>query len=218
MIIVLYGPPGAGKGTQSAMLSKQFSVPAFSTGDMFRAAIAAQTPVGQQVKDVMERGDLVGDELVNRLVFERLDNPDCANGVILDGYPRTVAQALALDAWLEDHHLHLDKIFELVVDENALVKRRAGRLYAPTSKRVYHVVYNPPKVAGVCDESGETLIQRDDDQPAVVTHRLEVYREQTAPVIAYYRAQNRHVEIDGMAGIDTVNTIITSELSGQHDD
>jgi adenylate kinase len=213
VIIVLFGPPGAGKGTQSAMLAKQFNIPAFSTGDMFRAAIAAQTPVGREVKSVMERGDLVGDELVNKLVFERLDEPDCANGVILDGYPRTVAQAQALDAWLKDHHLTLDKIFELVVDEQMLVQRRAGRLYAPTSKRVYHIAFNPPKVAGKCDESGEPLIQRDDDQPAVVQHRLEVYREQTSPVIAYYKVQNRHVAVDGMADIDAVYHTIVQELA-----
>lgn len=213
MIIVLFGPPGAGKGTQSAMLAKQFNIPAFSTGDMFRAAIAAQTPVGREVKSVMERGDLVGDELVNKLVFERLNEPDCANGVILDGYPRTVAQAQALDAWLEDHHLTLDKIFELVVDEKMLVQRRAGRLYAPQSKCVYHITFNPPKVAGICDESGEPLIQREDDQPAVVQHRLEVYREQTAPVIAYYKAQSRHVAVDGMAEIDAVNAAIQRELT-----
>jgi len=205
---VLFGPPGAGKGTQSAMLAKRFNIPAFSTGDMFRAAIAAQTPVGQEVKAVMERGDLVGDELVNKLVFERLDEPDCVNGVILDGYPRTVAQAQALDAWLEDHHLTLDKIFELVVDENNLMQRRSGRLYAPHSKRVYHAVFNPPKVPGVCDESGEPLMQREDDQPAVVQHRLEVYREQTSPVIAYYKAQNRHVAVDGMADIEAVNEAV----------
>lgn len=213
MIIVLFGPPGAGKGTQSAMLAKQFNIPAFSTGDMFRAAIAAETPVGKEVKSVMERGDLVGDELVNKLVFERLDNPDCANGVILDGYPRTVAQAQALDAWLEDHHLTLDKIFELVVDEQMLVQRRAGRLYAPTSKRVYHIAFNPPKTPGKCDESGEDLIQRDDDQPSIVKHRLEVYREQTSPVIAYYKVQNRHVAVDGMAEIEAVYNTIVQELA-----
>jgi adenylate kinase len=213
MMIVLFGPPAAGKGTQSAMLAKQYNIPAFSTGDMFRAAIAAKTPVGREVKSVMERGDLVGDDLVNKLVFERLDEPDCANGVILDGYPRTVAQAQALDAWLEDYHLKLDKIFELVVDEKMLVQRRAGRLYAPQSKCVYHITFNPPKVAGICDESGEPLIQREDDQPAVVQHRLEVYREQTSPVIAYYKAQNRHVAVDGMAGIEAVNVAIQRGLA-----
>jgi adenylate kinase len=195
------------------MLAKQYNIPAFSTGDMFRAAIAAQTPVGLEVKSVMERGDLVGDDLVNKLVFERLDEPDCANGVILDGYPRTVAQAQALDAWLKDHHLSLDKIFELVVDEQMLVQRRAGRLYAPQSKRVYHVSFNPPQVAGVCDESGEPLIQREDDRPEVVKHRLDVYREQTSPVIAYYKAQNRHVAVDGMAEIEAVNAGIRQGLS-----
>jgi adenylate kinase len=212
MIIVLFGPPGAGKGTQANKLSKHFDIPNFSTGDMFRAAIAAKTPVGQQVKEVIDAGDLVSDDLVNQLVFERIDQRDCANGVILDGYPRTVAQAEALDKWLENHHLHLDVIFEFQVDEKELVTRRAGRLYAPTSKRVYHVENNPPKIPGRCDETGEPLIQRDDDQPAVVQHRLDVYHKQTAPVIAYYKAQNRHLAINGLDPIDRVFQTILNAL------
>jgi adenylate kinase len=194
------------------MLSRLFRLPAFSTGDMFRAAIAAETPVGKQVKAVLEAGDLVSDELVNRLVFERLDQTDCDEGVILDGYPRTVAQARALDDWLEHHHLALDKVFELVVDETALVQRRSGRLYAPESKRTYHAIFNPPLVPGKCDDTGEDLVQRDDDNPEVVRHRLEVYHEQTAPVLAYYKAQNRHIAVDGMAGIHQVNAAIIAEL------
>jgi adenylate kinase len=204
MIIVLFGPPGAGKGTQSAKLVEKFGIPALSTGDMFRAAIAAETPVGIEVKSVMEAGDLVNDELVNRLVFERLEEPDCSKGVILDGYPRTVAQAKALDVWLKEHHLKLEKVIELKVDDEALIERRAGRLYAPKSKKVYHKDFNPPKVSGVCDESGEKLIQRDDDKPEVVRHRLDVYNQQTEPVLGYYLAQQRLITLDGMANIEDV--------------
>jgi adenylate kinase len=212
MIIVLFGPPGAGKGTQSTRLTQHFGIPTLSTGDMFRAAIAAQSPMGRQVKAVIDAGDLVSDELVNQLVFERLDQSDCAHGVILDGYPRTVAQAQALDAWLTNHHLTLDTVIELVVDENMLIARRAGRLYAPMSKRVYHEVFNPPQTPGRCDETGEPLVHRDDDNPQIVSHRLEVYQNQTAPVLSYYKAQGRLARVDGLAPIDGVFTSILTIL------
>lgn len=216
MIIVLFGPPGAGKGTQSAKLTKRFGIPSLSTGDMFRAAIADQTPMGKVVKAVLDAGDLVNDDLVNKLVFERLDQADCANGVILDGYPRTVQQAKALDEWTKGHHLKLDSIIELVVDDESLIARRAGRLYAPGSKRVYHAVFNPPKVPGKCDETGEDLIQRDDDNPEVVRHRLEVYTRQTTPVLDYYDADGRLHRIDGMDSIDNVFTHIMDVAGTRH--
>ena len=216
MLIVLFGPPGAGKGTQSENLAKKFNIPSLSTGDMFRAAIADETPVGVEVKSVMEAGDLVNDELVNRLVFERIEQDDCKNGVILDGYPRTVAQAKALDKWLESHPaFSLEKVVELKVDDEALIERRAGRLYAPKSKKVYHKQFNPPKVEGICDVSGEKLIQRDDDKPEVVRHRLDVYNEQTAPVLGYYLAQNRLITLDGMANIDEVFANILKVLGAK---
>lgn len=215
MIIVLFGPPGAGKGTQSVNLAHKFNIPNFSTGDMFRAAIADETPMGKQVKAVMDAGDLVGDDLVNKLVFERIEQDDCKNGVILDGYPRTVAQAQALDVWLKNHHLKLEKTIELKVDDEALIERRAGRLYAPNSKRVYHKTFNPPKVAGICDDSGEKLVQREDDQPDVVRHRLDVYNQQTSPVLRYYAAQNRLVTLDGMADIEHVFASILQVLGAK---
>ena len=213
MIIVLFGPPGAGKGTQSARLAEKYAIPSLSTGDMFRAAIAEGTPMGKQVKAVIDAGDLVGDDLVNNLVFERIDQPDCEKGVILDGYPRTVNQAKALDAWLEDHHLKLKKVVELRVNDESLIERRAGRLYAPISKKVYHKQFNPPKTDGICDETGEKLIQREDDQPDVVRHRLDVYNQQTAPVLKYYDGQDRLVTLDGMANIDVVFTNIVQVLA-----
>lgn len=212
MIVVLFGPPGAGKGTQAGLLVKKLGIPSLSTGDMFRAAIAAQNELGQKVKAVLDAGDLVSDELVNELVFARLDEPDCAHGVILDGYPRTVNQAEALDKWLENHHLTLDNVVELKVDPLALIERRAGRLYAPVSKKVYHVEFNPPRIPGKCDETGEELVQREDDNPEVVRHRLDVYHSQTAPVLAYYEKQNRLAVVDGMAGIDDVFHSILSAL------
>lgn len=212
MIVVLFGPPGAGKGTQAGLLVKKLGMPSLSTGDMFRAAIVAQNELGQKVKAVLDAGDLVSDDLVNELVFARLDEPDCAGGVILDGYPRTVNQAKALDEWLESHHLSLDNVVELRVDTLALIERRAGRLYAPKSKRVYHVEFNPPRIPGKCDESGEELVQREDDRPEVVGHRLDVYHNQTAPVLAYYESQNRLKVVDGMAGIEDVFNSILEAL------
>lgn len=214
MIIVLFGPPGAGKGTQAAGLVKKFGIPSLSTGDMFRAAIAAQSPLGKKVKATIDAGDLVSDDMVNELVFERIAQPDCHNGVILDGYPRTVQQAEAFDAWLVNHHLKLDKVIELAVDEEQLIKRRAGRLYAPISKRVYHKEYNPPLKAGFCDETGEPLIQREDDKPEVVKHRLDVYDQQTTPVIKYYDERGRLVHVDGMASIEHVFKTIVDVMNG----
>lgn len=213
MLIILFGPPGAGKGTQSELLTARYGIPALSTGNMLRDAIAQKTPLGVQVEKVLAAGDLVSDTLVNDLVFERLRQPDCAKGAILDGYPRTVAQAKTLDTWLENHHWKADCVIELKVDADALVERRAGRLYAPGSKRTYHVQFNPPKVAGKCDVTGEDLIQRDDDNPEIVRHRLEVYHAQTAPVVEFYGESGRLVVLDGMADIAAVNKQIEEALA-----
>lgn len=213
MIIVLFGPPGAGKGTQAANLSKHFAIPALSTGDMFRNAIADGTPLGKKVKAVMDAGDLVSDDLVNSLVFERMSQRDCVHGVILDGYPRTVAQAQVLDEWLAEHQRELRAVIDLEVDNETLIKRRATRLYAPISKCVYNSTTNPPKVPGKCDESGEDLIQRDDDKPEVVRHRLDVYDSQTAPVKEFYEQTGRLVRLDGMASITEVYKNILDVLA-----
>lgn len=204
MIIILFGPPGAGKGTQAEKLVKQFNIPALSTGNMIREVAASGTDLGKELKAIIDSGDLVSDEVVNRIVAERMSHPDCKGGCILDGYPRTVAQAKVLDAALAKRNLEIDHVIELVVDESALIERRAGRLYAPKSKRTYHVVFNPPAVSGKCDETGEDLVHRDDDRPDVVRHRLEVYHSQTKPVVDFYKADGRLKQIDGMAAIEDV--------------
>ena len=160
MRIILLGPPGAGKGTQAQLISKEFGIPQVSTGDMLRAAIKAGTELGKQAKSVMDKGQLVSDELIINLVKERIAQPDCANGCIFDGFPRTIAQAEALSA----ANVNIDFVVEISVPDDEIVKRLSGRRSHPASGRVYHVVYNPPKVEGLDDETGEPLIQRDDDK------------------------------------------------------
>lgn len=212
MIIVFMGPPGAGKGTQAQKLSSAFNIPALSTGEMFREAIKAQTPTGLKAAEYVNAGNLVPDEVVVGIVEERILQPDCANGFILDGFPRTLNQAEALDKLLEKHNLTLDHVFCLDVDEEEIVRRQAGRLVAPKSGRVYHVSSNPPAVAGVCDESGEELVQREDDKEDVVRHRLHVYSEQTEPICAYYERKDMLERIDGMQGVDEVFADLSSRV------
>jgi adenylate kinase len=206
--IILFGPPGCGKGTQAALLARHLAIPALSTGDMLREQALLRTPRGRAIKFLMNEGYLVPDELVNHMLFDRLEEPDCAHGVILDGYPRTVEQAKALDRWLGNHSKKLTAVINMDVDMDGLVQRRAGRLYAPGSKRVYHAQFNPPKVAGMCDETAEKLVSRTDDQPDVVRHRLEAYVAVTQPVLEYYKATGRVRSVDGMAPIDDVTVAI----------
>lgn len=212
MLLVLFGPPGAGKGTQAQQLATRLGIPQLSTGDMLRAEAATGTPRGQAIGWLISSGYLVPDELVNHMLFDVLESPKCLSGAVLDGYPRTVQQAQALDGWLTRHTLKLDHVINMAVDEEALVQRRAGRLYAPTSGRVYHEVFNPPKVAGKCDETGETLVKRADDNPEVVRHRLEAYNSLTAPVLAYYQASGRVRTVNGMADIAEVHSQILTKL------
>jgi adenylate kinase len=214
MRIVLMGPPGAGKGTQADLIKERSGKPKLSTGDMLRAAVAEGSPVGKQVDEIMKRGDLVPDDLMVAIIEERIKKPDCATGYILDGFPRTVSQAESLDKMLKKHNLALDHIFYLDVDEESVVERFAGRRVAPKSGRTYHVRFNPPKVNGVCDTSGEALVQREDDKEDVVRHRLKVYREQTAPVLEYYRKQGRLETVDGMQPVEKVYEAISQRLRG----
>ena len=205
MNLILLGPPGAGKGTQASRLVKERGLVQLSTGDMLRAAVAAQTPVGLQAKSVMESGGLVSDEIVNGILSERLDHPDARAGFILDGYPRTSVQALALDAMLGDKGLHLDHVIELEVDENALVDRVTGRFTCAKCSEGYHDRHKLPAVTGVCDVCGSTdFKRRPDDNAETVRTRMAEYRAKTAPILPHYQARGLVDHIDGMADMDTV--------------
>ena len=182
MRVILLGAPGAGKGTQAQAICREFSIPQISTGDMLRAAIAAQTDLGQKVQAIMAAGELVSDDIIVAIVQERIAQSDCANGFLLDGFPRTIAQAEAL----REQGVKIDWVLDIDVADEEIVRRLSGRRIHEASGRVYHIDYHPPKVAGQDDETGEPLIQRADDSEETVRNRLRVYHEQTAPLIQYY--------------------------------
>jgi len=182
MRLILLGPPGAGKGTQAAFICKTFDIPQISTGDMLRAAVKAGTPLGVAAKKVMDSGGLVSDEIIIGLVKDRLAEPDCTNGYLFDGFPRTIPQAEAM----REANVHLDYVLEINVPHGDIISRMSGRRVHPGSGRSYHLSFNPPKVEGKDDETGEALIQRDDDKEATVRKRLEVYQDQTRPLVDYY--------------------------------
>ncbi|MFF4867948.1 adenylate kinase [Streptomyces sp. NPDC003444] len=205
MRIVLVGPPGAGKGTQAAFLAKNLDIPHISTGDLFRANISQGTELGLKAKAFMDAGDLVPDEVTIGMAKDRMEQPDAVNGFLLDGFPRNVAQAEALDAVLKAEGMELDAVLDLEVPEDEVVKRIAGRrICRKDSAHVFHVTYNAPKVEGVCDVCGGELYQRDDDSEETVRRRLEVYHTQTEPIIDYYRAQNLVVTISALGKVDEV--------------
>lgn len=215
MKIILLGAPGAGKGTQAQFLTKAFDIPQISTGDMLRAAIKAGTELGVLAKSFMDSGKLVTDEIIIGLVKERIAQDDCRNGFLLDGFPRTVPQADAL----KEAGVAIDAVIEIDVPDSVIVERMSGRRAHLSSGRTYHVVYNPPKVEGKDDVTGEDLVQRDDDKAEVVLDRLRVYHEQTAPLVGYYKtlssndASVKYVTIDGTQPIDTVEKEILSRLA-----
>lgn len=205
MRIVLVGPPGAGKGTQAAYLAENLSIPHISTGDLFRANISQGTDLGMQAKGYMDAGNLVPDEVTIAMALDRMGQPDAANGFLLDGFPRNVSQAEALDKALTAEGLHLDAVLDLEVDEDEVVKRIAGRrICRNDSSHVFHVTYSPPKKQGVCDVCGGELYQRDDDSEETVRTRLEVYHTQTEPIIDHYREQGLVVTISALGKVAEV--------------
>jgi adenylate kinase len=215
MNIVLLGPPGAGKGTQARRLQDLRGMVQLSTGDMLRAAVKAGTPAGQDAKKIMEAGKLVPDEMIIAMLAERIAQPDCRNGFILDGCPRTVPQAEALDRMLGQKGLKLDHVIEMQVNDAAMVDRISGRFSCAKCGTGYHDRTKPPKTAGVCDVCGSTeFTRRADDKPETVKARLDAYHAQTAPILPYYRAKGALKSVDGMADIDVVAAAIDKILAG----
>jgi adenylate kinase len=213
MRLLLLGPPGAGKGTQAERLAAKYRIPHLSTGDMLREAVAADTEVGRQAKAIMDAGRLVPDDVMIRLVAERIAQPDCAQGFVLDGFPRTLAQAEALDELLEERGLRLDQVLEIAVDDDALVERISGRFACARCGAGYHDRFKQPKVPGACDVCGSReFVRREDDNAETVRARLEAYHAQTAPLLPYYREKGLLAVVDGMAEIDQVTADVFDKI------
>ncbi|MFK5986993.1 MAG: adenylate kinase [Pseudomonadota bacterium] len=217
MRIILLGGPGAGKGTQAANITQKFDIPQISTGDMLRAAVKAGTPLGVAAKKVMDAGGLVSDEIILGLVKERITEDDCKNGFLFDGFPRTMAQAESL----KEQGVDIDAVVEIDVADEEIVKRMSGRRVHLDSGRTYHLIYNPPKVEGKDDKTGEDLIQRDDDQEDTVKKRLEIYHEQTEPLINYYSSWSKdgssnspkYIHVEGVGSVNDIRDNIFNALS-----
>ena len=208
MRVILLGAPGAGKGTQAQTIIERFGIPQISTGDMLRAAVKAGTPLGLEAKKVMDAGALVSDDIIIGLVKERISEPDCANGFLFDGFPRTIPQAEAL----VDAGIDIDYVVELDVDDEEIIARLSGRRVHPGSGRTYHVLFSPPRQEGKDDTTGEPLVQREDDREDSIKNRLRVYREQTQPLIDYYRSRGKLVDLDSSPAPDSVYAALASLL------
>lgn len=218
MRIILLGAPGAGKGTQAKFICDKYGIPQISTGDMLRAAVKAQTPLGIEAKKVMDSGKLVSDDIIIGLVKERIAQPDCAKGFLFDGFPRTIPQADAL----KSGGIDIDCVLEIDVPDSDIIERMSGRRTHPESGRVYHIKYNPPKVEGKDDVTGEPLIQRDDDKEETVSKRLQVYKEQTLPLVNYYnewaargeKGAPKYCKVNGTGTVEEITQRVSDALAG----
>ena len=213
MKIIFLGPPGVGKGTQAKEAASAIGIPHISTGEILRGAVEAGSDLGNQAKAYMDKGELVPDELVVAMVAERLVEPDCTNGYLLDGFPRTIAQATALDVKLAERNETIDRVLYFSAPDDVLVRRLSGRRACPECKAGFHVEAMPPKTEGVCDACGAQLIQRDDDQPETIKNRLEVYAAQTASLIDYYQTAGSLVEIDSAGDVDEIAGDVAQALA-----
>jgi adenylate kinase len=214
MNLILLGPPGAGKGTQAKILAKKYGIPQISTGDILRSAVKSQSPMGVKAKACMDRGELVSDSVVVGIVEERLGMPDCSSGFILDGFPRTVAQADSLAIMLGKQGKTLDHVFSFMVDFDELLVRISGRRTCRNCGKGYHILYDPAKVEGICDECRGELYQRDDDSADTVRNRLEVYVEQTSPLIDFYSSMQLLSPIPGVGTIEDIHGAVLKVLEG----
>jgi adenylate kinase len=213
--VIFLGPPGAGKGTQAGLLAAYCRVPRISTGDMLRDAIARETPLGRQAGPLMEKGGLVPDDLLIGIIQERILEPDCRAGYILDGFPRTLAQAEGFEGMVGGDVTADVHVFSVEVPRDELLKRLSGRRWCPTCQTTYHVVNNPPRVEGRCDRDGTALVQREDDKETAVRRRLSEYDQRTAPLIEYYRERARFHRVDGYRPVDTVFQDLRTIVEGR---
>lgn len=212
MRLILLGPPGAGKGTQAKRVIEEFDIPHISTGDIFRKNIKEKTELGQKVEGLLAEGKLVPDELTIEIVWDRLNQEDCKNGFLLDGFPRTIPQAEALDEGLAKRGLKLDRVLNIDVDKDSLVKRLSGRRVCPNCGASYHIDNNPPKVEGICDVCQTPVIQREDDKEQTVLDRIKVYDSQTKPLVDFYNKQDLVFTVDGTLPIDEITNKLVTEL------
>lgn len=214
MRLIILGAPGAGKGTQAQFICRHFDIPQISTGDMLRAAVKAGTPLGMEAKEIMASGGLVSDDLIIALVKERIAQADCENGFLFDGFPRTIPQAQAI----VDANIPIDHVLEIAVDDEEIVERLSGRRVHEASGRIYHVIYNPPRQQGIDDETGEPLVQREDDKEETVRKRLQVYHEQTAPLVDFYNSLTgesapAYHRVEGVGSVDEITTKVLAALT-----